>query len=254
MLDVITFIGFLVGSLGQYANAQPNYSLLTPAAEESVVIRETPAVLVARLNMARVVSVYADYDLRTEQPDGTVKVEEKMGCGAGIIIDSRGYIVTCGHVVGEGRRNLRVRFFGRDNTVPVTLIGVNEVSDVAVVKVIPSRPLDPIVIGSSKGLVIGETVYAIGNPHNHTHTFSVGIISARPRKLAIEDSPQVKIDEAIQMNASVQPGNSGGVLLNGDGEMIGMSEAAFNETISFATPVEVVIRDAKRIMKVQELQ
>lgn len=254
--EVIKVVFVILGLMGRAFSATPDYTQISGPAEAEVVSRETPAVLIARLNLPRIVSVYVDYDERTKQPDGSFTTKVQMGCGAGIIIDSRGYIVTCGHVViGEGnKRNYRVRFFGRDSTVPVKLVGVDELSDVAVLKVDPSRPLDPIVIGSSKGLMVGETVYAIGNPGNHTHTFSVGIIAALPRPLTIDDGGTVKIPQALQINAAVQPGSSGGVLLNCEGEMIGMAEAAHNPTISFATPVELVIEKAKKIMKVDRFQ
>ncbi|MCB1309271.1 MAG: trypsin-like peptidase domain-containing protein [Leptospiraceae bacterium] len=158
--------------------------------------------------------------------------------GSGIIIDGEGYIVTNNHVV-QGARKIEVVF--HDNTtVTATLVGRDESSDVAVIKVPASPRLVPAVLGNSDEIEVGQMVFALGAPFGLDRTFTTGIISAKQRQ--IDDSSYSR----IQTDASINPGNSGGPLLNIYGEVVGINQSIYSTSggsmgIGFAIPINEAI-------------
>lgn len=174
------------------------------------------------------------------------------GSGSGVIVSSEGYIVTNNHVI-EGASEIEV-ILNDNSKYTATVIGADPSTDLAVLK-IEAKNLSPIALGNSDDLQIGEWVLAVGNPFNLTSTVTAGIVSAKARNINIlsERSSQdnVPIESFIQTDAAVNPGNSGGALVNTKGELVGINTAIASQTgsysgYSFAIPVNLmqkVMRD-----------
>ncbi len=168
------------------------------------------------------------------------------GQGSGFIIDKEGHILTNYHVI-EGARQVEVTLHNKKK-YPAEVIGRDRAHDLAVIQ-IKAPALVPATLGDSKNLVVGQKVYAIGNPFGLNGTMTRGIISSlRP----IRSPEGAYIDEAIQTDAAINPGNSGGPLLNSRGEVIGINSmiatGGSNQSagIGFAIPIntaKAVIND-----------
>lgn len=175
-----------------------------------------------------------------------VSIFPDRGLGSGFLIDTEGHIVTNHHVIAESDGELRVRFTGLFETIG-RVVGTDPDSDIAVVRVdeLPDG-LEPVTLGDSDAVQVGQPAIAIGNPLGQDRTVTTGIISAIGR--TIPDPERVyAIGGAIQTDAAINPGNSGGPLLNVQGEVIGMNTAALSPTgasigIGFAVPVNVIRR------------
>lgn len=177
------------------------------------------------------------------------------GIGSGVIISSDGYIVTNNHVV-EGSTDIEVTL--NDNrSFKAKLIGTDPNTDLALIK-IDAKDLPVIVFGNSDSLKVGQWVLAVGNPFNLTSTVTAGIVSAKARDINIINS-KMKIESFIQTDAAVNPGNSGGALVDTKGELVGINTAIASETgsysgYSFAIPVNIVkkvVSDLKQYGVVQ---
>ncbi|HJZ93557.1 MAG TPA: trypsin-like peptidase domain-containing protein [Gemmataceae bacterium] len=184
--------------------------------------------------------------------------ERMQGTGSGFVWDEQGRIVTNFHVVqdtlqvtasGEvsikSSARLRITFADQTTSEAVRLVGVAPDNDLAVLQVtdVPADKLKPIPVGSSADLEVGQTVYAIGNPYGQSLTFTHGIVSALNREIqSVTDRP---ITGVIQTDASLNPGNSGGPLLDREGRLIGVNTAITspsggNVGIGYAIPVDTV--------------
>jgi len=159
------------------------------------------------------------------------------GQGSGFIIDKEGHILTNYHVI-EGARQVKVTLHNK-KTYPAEIIGRDRSHDLAVIQ-IKAPAVSPATLGDSKNLVVGQKVFAIGNPFGLSGTMTRGIISSlRP----IRNPEGAYIDEAIQTDAAINPGNSGGPLLNSRGEVIGINSmiatGGSNQSagIGFAIPI-----------------
>ena len=169
-----------------------------------------------------------------------------QGSGSGVIVTSDGYIVTNNHVI-EDASEIEVTL--NDNRkYAAKLIGADPSTDIAVLKIEESQ-LIPVPIGNSDALQIGEWVLAVGNPFNLTSTVTAGIVSAKARNInLLSDRSRGKINSIesfIQTDAAVNPGNSGGALVNTNGELVGINTAIASQTgsytgYSFAVPVNLV--------------
>src|ERR1700739_3261429 len=137
--------------------------------------------------------------------------------GSGFVIDTEGHILTNFHVV-EGARQLEVTTSDKKK-YKAQIIGTDPVHDLAVIQ-IPNKSVPQAEIGDSKSLVVGQKVYAIGNPFGLSGTMTRGIISSIRSIRGPEGAP---IEDAIQTDAAINPGNSGGPLLNSRGEVIGIN-------------------------------
>ena len=162
--------------------------------------------------------------------------QQVNGMGAGVIIDSRGYILTNQHVV-QGVNRIEVTLHNSRMYI-AKLIARDSATDLALIKIESSKPFPVIRCGTSSDLLLGEPVIAIGNPYGYHHTVTEGIVSALHRDIpvnGVQDYPDL-----IQTDASINPGNSGGPLLNADGEMIGINAAVRigAQGIGFAIPVD----------------
>lgn len=173
------------------------------------------------------------------------------GMGTGVILDERGYIITNYHVV-DGVRQIQVTM-SSGRTVIARLVARDPATDLAIIKITSNGDLPLINIGTSKDLMPGEPVVAMGNAYGYEHTVTRGIISALNRTVQVTDSQQYR--SLIQTDASINPGNSGGPLLNIDGEMIGINVAVRvgAQGIGFALPVDQVMEIAARLMSGRRL-
>lgn len=163
--------------------------------------------------------------------------------GSGVIISSDGYIVTNNHVVQDAER-LTVTLNNKKE-LPARIVGIDPATDLAVIK-IEATGLQSIPFGNSDSARIGEPVLAIGNPFNLTSTVTAGIISAKARYMNIINNPGVEstIESFIQTDAAVNSGNSGGALVNGRAELIGINTAiasgnGYYTGYSFAIPSNI---------------
>ncbi|MDL2245884.1 trypsin-like peptidase domain-containing protein, partial [Parabacteroides sp. OttesenSCG-928-J18] len=185
---------------------------------------------------------------------GQIQPQPRVGSGSGVIISVDGYIMTNNHVV-DGADELEVTL--NDNRkFPAKVIGTDPQTDVALIK-IEANDLATIPFGDSEALKVGEWVLAIGNPFNLTSTVTAGIVSAKGRGGITRTNGG--IESFIQTDAAVNPGNSGGALVNTKGELVGINTAIYSETgnfagYSFAVPISIagkVAADLKQYGVVQ---
>src|SRR5712692_6636782 len=161
------------------------------------------------------------------------------GAGSGFVIDEKGYILTNFHVVQEAQ-SLEV-VLGDQSRYPAKFIGADQRNDVALVKIEPKgKHLVALSLGDSAALQVGQKVLAIGNPFGFQSTLTTGVVSAIGR--TVQTSQTTFIDEAIQTDAAINRGNSGGPLINSRGEVIGINSAIYTPTgttagIGFAIPI-----------------
>jgi S1-C subfamily serine protease len=158
------------------------------------------------------------------------------GQGSGFIIDHDGHVLTNYHVVADARQ-VEVTLHNRKK-YRATIVGTDRSHDLAIVQ-IKAPDLNPMVLGDSKNLQVGQKVYAIGNPFGLAGTLTSGIVSSIR---SVQEPNGINIDEAIQTDAAINPGNSGGPLLNSHGEVIGIntmiaSSVGQNAGIGFAIPI-----------------
>jgi S1-C subfamily serine protease len=161
------------------------------------------------------------------------------GAGSGFVIDPRGYILTNYHVV-EGAQSIEV-VLGDQSHHPAKFIGADQRNDVALLKIDPKgKSLAALPLGDSATLQVGQKVLAIGNPFGFQSTLTTGVVSALGR--TVQTSQTTFIDEAIQTDAAINRGNSGGPLINTHGEVIGINSAIYTPSgttagIGFAIPI-----------------
>ena len=153
-----------------------------------------------------------------------------MASGSGVILSNDGYIVTNNHVI-EDANEIEV-VLNDKRTFTAKLIGTDPNTDLALLK-IEATNLPTIEIGNSDDLRVGEWVLAVGNPFNLTSTVTAGIVSAKARSINILNS-DMKIESFIQTDAAVNPGNSGGALVNTQGQLVGINTAIASQTGSYA--------------------
>lgn len=181
---------------------------------------------------------------------GQTVPREQIGSGSGVIITPDGYILTNNHVV-EGATEIEVTM--NDNTTySADLIGTDPATDVAVIKV-DGESLPTIPVADSDNLRIGEWVLAIGSPYQLQSTITAGIVSAKGRKMP-NYTGEFRIESFIQTDAAVNPGNSGGALVDKTGALVGINTAIISETgaysgYSFAIPSNMAMEVADDIIQ-----
>ena len=184
---------------------------------------------------------------------GTRKYEQ-VGTGSGVVISADGYIVTNNHVIDDAT-SIEVTL-NNQKKYKAELIGTDQENDIALLKIDAEEIFAYIPFANSDAVQIGEWVLAVGNPYNLTSTVTAGIVSAKGRDLQGNSG----IDAFIQTDAAVNPGNSGGALVNTRGELIGINTAISSKTgsfvgYSFAVPSNIakkVIEDLMEFGSVQE--
>lgn len=187
--------------------------------------------------------------------------EVHEGSGSGVIIGKEGFIVTNNHVI-EGAEEITVSM--NDNrTYIADVIGTDPSTDLAMLKISAEFPLPFVEFGNSDQVGIGDWVLAVGNPFDLTSTVTAGIVSAKARNInllrARPDRGVFPIESFIQTDAAVNPGNSGGALINTRGELIGINTAIASRTgsyagYSFAVPATIVEKVAQDLMSYGEVQ
>ena len=178
-----------------------------------------------------------------------------VGTGSGVIISPDGYIITNNHVV-KGAKKLEITLNNKE-TYNADIVGVDESTDIALLK-IDKDNLPHLLIGDSDNLQVGEWVLAVGNPFNLTSTVTAGIVSAKARDINISNNNR-KIESFIQTDAAVNPGNSGGALVNIRGELIGINTAISSQTgsyigYSFAVPSNIANKVIEDILEFGNVQ
>ncbi|MBU1266356.1 MAG: trypsin-like peptidase domain-containing protein [Gammaproteobacteria bacterium] len=165
------------------------------------------------------------------------------GTGSGFIWDDAGHIVTNAHVV-QGANRIRVQLDDAEEPLPARLVGIAPSYDLAVIRLV-NKPANirPIPVGTSGDLMVGQSVFAIGNPFGLSKTLTAGIVSALGRTLPVSNGRE--IPDVIQTDAAINPGNSGGPLLDSAGRLIGVNTAILSQSgtsagVGFAIPVDLV--------------
>ena len=180
---------------------------------------------------------------------GAPQQRERVGSGSGVIIREDGYIVTNNHVI-DGATKIEVTL-NTNQTYPATLIGTDPATDIALLK-IEAQGLPIIPFGDSDKLRLGEWVIAIGSPYDLRSTITAGIVSAKGRSMP-NYTGEFKIESFIQTDAAVNPGNSGGALVDKAGNLVGINTAIISKTgsytgYSFAVPSNIVRKIAYDLM------
>ena len=182
-----------------------------------------------------------------------VTPQNQQSLGSGFVIDKVGHIVTNYHVI-SGAQRIQVSFSGQDE-MNATVVGRDPTTDTAVLKIdAHARALTPLALGNSDAVTVGDPVYAIGNPFGFTRTLTTGVVSAVQRQ--IEAPNTLTIDHAIQTDAAINHGNSGGPLIDAAGRVIGVTSQISTGTtgqqgnlgIGFAIPINTVRNVAAQII------
>ena len=189
-----------------------------------------------------------------EQPQA--EPQPVLGFGSGVIISDEGYIVTNNHVIAGSDEIVVVLNDKREFTAE--LMGADPTTDIALLK-IDAEDLTHLRFGDSDQLRLGEWVLAIGNPYNLTSTVTAGIVSAKARNINILRTQEFSIESFIQTDAAVNPGNSGGALINTRGQLVGINTAIASRTgaftgYSFAVPVSIVEKIVKDLVEFGAVQ
>jgi serine protease Do len=233
------------------AGAPANVPDFTKAAESSV----HGVVHVKTVSSSRSVNIDPFYDFFFGSPYRNAPPQKAMASGSGVIISEDGYIVTNNHVVNNAEKVEIVLNDKREFTAEV--IGKDPATDLALLK-IDAKGLPFIYYGNSDQVKVGEWALAVGNPFSLTSTVTAGIISAKGRNINILNE-KFAIESFIQTDAAVNPGNSGGALVNASGELIGINAAIASNTgsysgYSFAIPVNIVRKVVADLLEFGEVQ
>lgn len=184
----------------------------------------------------------------------TIRTQPRVGFGSGVILSKDGYIVTNNHVIADADEIMVT--LNDNRTLPARLVGTDENTDLALIKVESDDDLEYLPVGNSDNLKVGEWVLAVGNPFNLTSTVTAGIVSAKARSLGVYNNG---IESFIQTDAAINQGNSGGALVNAKGELVGINAVLSSPTGSyagygFAIPASImtkVVNDLKEFGTVQ---
>jgi S1-C subfamily serine protease len=251
---------FDLGEAGQttVAETRPGPAAThAPAATEGL----TPAQIYEQL-ASGVVMVLAEFSGAGADQFG--QSQSAQALGTGFVVEKNGYVLTNAHVVDEsGRQATEITVvFNRGGSetqrVHGRLVGVDQGSDVALIKVDPSGlDLRPLPLGDSDEVVVGEPVVAIGNPLGYDFSITSGIVSATGRTLQAPNG--MRIPNGIQTDAAINQGNSGGPLINGAGQVIGINEQIAsqnggNDGLGFAVPINTAVRVMRQLRKTGEVE
>lgn len=177
--------------------------------------------------------------------------EEKTGSGSGWVLDKTGHIVTNYHVVAGS--DIVTVTFDEGEAVPAEVIGIHPRNDIAVLKVnVDAKRLFPVTIGDSRSLRVGQKIFAIGNPFGLERTMTIGIVSSLDRSLQSKSGQQMR--NIVQIDAALNQGNSGGPLLDNQGDLVGMNTAIAtltgeNTGVGFAVPARTILRVVPQLIE-----
>jgi S1-C subfamily serine protease len=185
--------------------------------------------------------------------------QTEQSLGSGFVLDKAGHIVTNEHVIA-GAQKIQVSFSANDQ-IQATVVGSDPSTDIAVLKIdTHARALTPLPLGNSDDVNVGDSVYAIGNPFGYTRTLTSGLVSAVQRQITAPNS--LPIDNAIQTDAAINHGNSGGPLIDAVGQVIGVTSQIStgntgqqgNVGIGFAIPINTVRSVAAQLIKTGKVE
>ena len=238
----------------QYVNLQPAESI---APTNFIVAAETAvdAVVHVKTKAYREGSGNPFYDFFFGHSDDGEQ-QPVLGYGSGVILTSDGYIVTNNHVI-KGSEEVEV-ILNDKRSYDAEILGTDPNTDLAVLK-IRENNLPFLKFGNSDNLRLGEWVLAVGNPYNLTSTVTAGIVSAKARNINILHGQELSIESFIQTDAAVNPGNSGGALVNTNGDLVGINAAIASRTgaftgYSFAIPVSIVKKVVEDVIEYGAVQ
>ena len=237
------------------------YAALSPGDGTTVVRQVTVAGSQPAASSSEPLSVSEIYDrsyksvveisVSSTSSDGPLgEPQTQSALGSGFVYDDQGHIVTNAHVV-DGAQSVSVRFWD-GSTHDATVVGTDPSTDLAVIKVdAPSSLLAPLALGDSDAVTVGEPVVAIGSPFGLEETVTSGIVSALHRQMSSPNG--FTIDDAIQTDAAINHGNSGGPLLDSQGKVIGVnsqieSESGGSDGVGFAIPASTVQSIASQLL------
>ncbi len=248
VLAIIFGVGLFAGL--EYAGSSTGSTSSTATTTKSVVTTPTTASSGSTIEALQEAAI-AKIEPAVVELDVTTTQGEQIG--SGVIIDTKGDIVTNYHIVNGEESITAVLYNG--SKVQAQLVGTNTADDLAVVRIQPFANMTVAQIGDSSRLVVGQEVMAIGNPLGITETATKGIVSALNR--SVTESTETTVSNAIQTDAAVNPGNSGGALINLQGQLIGIptltavnteSNTAANG-VSFAIPSNLVQTVVQQILQ-----
>ena len=234
---------------GSWISHRGQVEISEAAGAESLDAEEQNNINVYRKNIASVVNITS----RVVTFDFFYGLVPEEGQGSGFIIDKDGHIITNYHVIANARQ-VEVTLHNRKK-YRAEIVGTDRSHDLAVIQ-IKAPDLQPMMLGDSSNLQVGQKVYAIGNPFGLAGTLTRGIVSSIR---SVQEPDGMTIDEAIQTDAAINPGNSGGPLLNGHGDVIGIntmiaSNVGQSAGIGFAIPIntaKAVINDLVTLGRVR---
>ena len=226
------FTTYRSGTFKTVSSPAPKVEITEAATAELLDSEEQNNISVYRRNIGAVVNVTS----RAVAFDFFYGLVPQEGQGSGFIIDRDGHVLTNYHVIADARQ-VEVTMHNRKK-YRATVVGTDRSHDLAIIQ-IKAPDLNPMVLGDSRNLQVGQKVYAIGNPFGLSGTLTSGIVSSIR---SVQEPDGMTIDEAIQTDAAINPGNSGGPLLNSHGEVIGIntmiaSSVGQNAGIGFAIPI-----------------
>ena len=164
----------------------------------------------------------------------------RRGTGSGVVITPDGFMLTNAHVIGNGRR-VRASFTDGSD-VQASVVGVDPLSDLGLLR-LDAAAAPAAELGDAAKLRVGQLVVAIGNPHGYAGSVTAGVVSALGRSLPARDRTATRmIDDVIQTDAALNPGNSGGALVNGTGEVVGINTAVAGIGLGLAIPINTTTR------------
>jgi S1-C subfamily serine protease len=172
---------------------------------------------------------------------GLPQQQQSTATGSGFLVDADGHILTNAHVV-EGAKHVDVQLGGSDgDTQSAQVVGTDPSSDIALLKIDDTKGAQPLELGDSDKVEVGDPVVAIGNPFGLDRTVTSGIVSALQRQIQAPNG--FSISDVIQTDAAINPGNSGGPLIDGAGKVVGInsqieSQSGGNEGVGFAVPIK----------------
>ena len=182
---------------------------------------------------------------------------EQRASGSGFVIDDEGHVMTNAHVI-DGAGQIEVTLGDDEASYEAELVGQDNSTDIAVLKVdAPADELEPLALGDSSALDVGDPVVAIGNPFGLDRTVTAGIVSALQRQISAPDG--FTISDVIQTDAPINPGNSGGPLLDATGEVVGVNSQIESSTqgnvgIGFAVPIDTAREIGQQLIESGEVQ
>lgn len=227
-------------------NSQPDTAVVTAPQESAISVgQEVSPAVVFISNIQNVRNFMSYYGWGSGQP-----TEAVASTGSGVIYSADGYIITNNHVV-SGAEKISVTLYNGDSYI-AEVVGCDERTDLAVIKIEPDEKLTVAKFGDSDKLVVGETAIAIGNPggENFANSLTQGIISGLNRSVTTSDGTVLTV---VQTDAAINPGNSGGALCNAQGEVIGINTIKISMTgyegMGFAIPSNDVLNICKKLME-----